>query len=195
MSDVKARNRRTLIALWSGVAVMAALAFAAAPLYDLFCRTTGYGGTPQVAAGPTKPVGERVFTVRFNGDVSPDLPWRFVPEQREVSVRVGEEKLVFYRATNVSSRPVVGTATYNITSDVAASYFNKVQCFCFTEQLLKPGETVEMPVVFFIDPDIVKDRGMDEVKTISLSYTFYMAKTERAKQMLELADGRRPTRN
>lgn len=190
-SDMARRNHRMLGGLLGVVAVMVGLSFAAVPLYELFCRTTGFGGTPIVAERLKGKVGERVMTVRFNADVSPALPWQFAPLQRSVTVRVGEETLVFYRATNISSAPIVGTSVYNVTPDKSGAYFNKLQCFCFTEQVLQPGESVDMPVVFFIDPDIVKDRNLDNVATITLSYTFFEAKTDRARQLLSGASGAR----
>jgi len=180
-----ARVARRLVAVAVG---MVALAYAAAPLYDLFCRTTGCGGTPLVAQqgaqGAGRPVLDRTVTVRFDSNVDPNLPWHFKPLEREVKVRLGEEKLVFFRATNVSQRPIVGTAVYNVTPEPAGPWFNKLQCFCFTEQLLTPGQSIDMPVVFFVDPDMDKDRRYDNVRTITLSYSFFEAKTERAKTLL-----------
>ncbi len=176
-----ARLARRLVAVAVG---MVGLAYASAPLYDLFCRTTGFGGTPVVAQPGERPVLDRVVAVRFDSNVEPNLPWRFEPLEREVRLRVGEERLTFYRVTNVSQRPIVGTATYNVTPESAGPWFNKLQCFCFTEQLLQPGQSVDMPVVFFVDPDMDKDRRYDNVRTITLSYTFFEAKTERAKTLL-----------
>jgi cytochrome c oxidase assembly protein subunit 11 len=184
--DLQRRNIRTMWGLFAFTGLMIGLAFAAVPLYELFCKVTGFAGTPQVAAAATKPVGEREMTIRFNADVSGDMPWAFEPLQREVKVRVGEEKLVFYRATNRSAQAIVGTSTFNVTPDVAGIYFNKTQCFCFTEQLLKPGESIDMPVVFFVDPDLATDSKLANVATISLSYTFFISKTDKAKQMLGL---------
>ena len=181
------RNRRLAGGVFVVVAGMVGMAYAAVPLYDMFCRATGFGGTTQVAANAPGRVLERQVTVRFDASRDGNLPWKFEPLQREVRVKLGEEKLAFYRATNVSQRPIVGTATYNVTPDIAGSWFNKIQCFCFTEQLLMPGESVEMPVTFFVDPDMAKDRKYDGVKTITLSYTFFEAKTERAKELLEKA--------
>jgi len=184
--EMQRRNLRIMWALFAFTGFMIGMAFAAVPLYNLYCKVTGFGGTPQIVEAATKSVGERVMTVRFNSDVSPDMPWAFEPLQREVQVRVGEEKMIFYRATNRSSQAIVGTSVFNVTPDIAGIYFNKTQCFCFTEQLLKPGESIDMPVVFFIDPDLATDRKLDNVATISLSYTFFISKTEKAKQMLGL---------
>ncbi len=181
------RNRRVVLGAFGAVAGMVGMAYAAVPLYDMFCRATGFGGTTQVATVAPGRVLERKVTVRFDASRDGNLPWKFEPLQREVKVRLGEEMLVFYRATNVSQRPIVGTATYNVTPDIAGAWFNKIQCFCFTEQLLMPGESVEMPVTFFVDPDMAKDRKYDGVRTITLSYTFFEAKTDRAKSLLEKA--------
>jgi len=178
------RNARTAWKLVAVVGGMLALAYAAVPLYEVFCKVTGFGGTPLVAQEGERPVSARTVTVRFDANVDPNLAWRFEPEQREVKVRLGEEKLVFYRATNVSQRPIVGTATYNVTPERTGPWFNKVQCFCFNEQLLQPGQSIDMPVVFFVDAEMAKDRRFDDIRTITLSYTFYEAKTERAKTLL-----------
>jgi cytochrome c oxidase assembly protein subunit 11 len=179
-----ASNARLAWGLAGLVGGMLGLAFAAAPLYDLFCRTTGFGGTPQVAQPGDRPVLARTVNVRFDANVDVNLPWRFQPLEREVKLRLGEEKLVFYRVTNVSQRPIVGTSTYNVTPEPSGPWFNKLQCFCFTEQLLLPGQSIDMPVVFFVDPEMDKDRRYDNVRTITLSYTFFEAKTERAKTLL-----------
>ena len=176
-----ARVARRLVAVAVG---MVGLAYAASPLYDLFCRTTGFGGTPMVAQQGERPLLDRTVKVRFDSNVDPNLPWRFEPLEREVKVRLGEERLVLYRVTNVSQRPIVGTSTYNVTPEHAGPWFNKLQCFCFTEQLLMPGQSVDMPVVFFVDPEMDKDRRYDNVRTVTLSYTFFEAKTERAKTLL-----------
>ena len=183
-------NRNTRLA-WTMVAVvggMLALSYAAVPLYEAFCKATGFAGTPLVAKegtqGAERPFINRTVEVRFDSNTDANLPWRFQPVERSVKVRLGEEKLVFFRATNLSQRPVVGTATYNVTPEWTAGWFNKVQCFCFNEQLLQPGQSVDMPVLFFVDADMDKDRRYDDVRTITLSYTFYEAKTERAKTLL-----------
>lgn len=152
---------------------MTALAFASVPLYRLFCQQTGYGGTTQVAIAPTGDIRNRWIRVQFNADVSPDLPWRFVPLQQEMLVRVGESTLAFYEAENISDTPIKGMAIYNVTPDKAGIYFNKVECFCFIEQTLEPKKTVSMPVQFFIDPKFADDQNVDDVTTITLSYTFF----------------------
>lgn len=185
--DLARRNRRLAAGVFAGVAAMIGVAYASVPLYEMFCRVTGFAGTTQVATAAPGRVLERTITVRFDASRDGNLPWKFEPLQNEVSVKLGEEKLVFYRATNLSQRPIVGTATYNVTPDIAGSWFNKIQCFCFTEQLLKPGESVEMPVTFFVDPDMAKDHKYDGVKTITLSYTFFEATTDRARTLLEKA--------
>lgn len=182
------RNARTAWKLVLVVGGMLGMAYAAVPLYDVFCKATGFGGTPLVAQegaqGADRPIVSRTVQVRFDTNTDPNLPWRFEPLEREVKVRLGEEKLVHYRATNVSQRPIVGTATYNVTPERTGPWFNKLQCFCFTEQLLQPGQSVDMPVVFFVDAEMAKDRRYDDIRTITLSYTFYEAKTERAKTLL-----------
>ena len=179
-------NRNARLA-WTMVAVvggMLGLSYAAVPLYQAFCKATGFAGTPLVAKEGERPVIARTVEVRFDTNTDANLPWRFEPEQRSVKVHLGEEKLVFFRATNRSQRPIVGTATYNVTPEWTAGWFNKIQCFCFTEQLLQPGQSIDMPVLFFVDADMNKDRRYDDVHTITLSYTFYEAKTERAKTLL-----------
>ncbi|HEX9329251.1 MAG TPA: cytochrome c oxidase assembly protein [Reyranella sp.] len=182
------KNARLAWSLAAAVGGMLALAYAASPLYDMFCRATGFGGTPQVAQEGAqqadRPVLSRTVNVRFDSNVDANLPWRFTPLEREVKVKLGEERLVHYRVTNVSQRPIVGTSTYNVTPEHAGAWFNKLQCFCFTEQLLLPGQSMDMPVVFFVDPEMDKDRRYDNVRTITLSYTFFEAKTERAKTLL-----------
>ena len=166
-------NGRVALALCGIVVAMAGLSYASVPLYELFCRVTGFGGTTQVAEALPETVGERVFTVRFNADTNPELPWAFQPVERQMQVRVGESGLAFYRATNQAAGPTAGTATFNVTPAKAGLYFNKVQCFCFTEQILASGQSMDMAVSFFVDPAIEEDPNLDEVKTITLSYTFF----------------------
>jgi len=175
MDELARRNRRIGLIAAGTVAAMVGLTFASAPLYDLFCRTTGYAGTTQVAKNAPDKAGERVVTIRFNADVARGLPWNFRPEQIEMRVKVGEEHLAFYQATNRTNRDITGTATFNVQPDQAGIYFQKIACFCFTEQTLKPGQTVDMPVSFFVDPAFAEDPKMANVNTITLSYTFFEA--------------------
>ena len=173
---------RQVVALSLAVVVVAMVgaSYAAVPLYDLFCRVTGYGGTPAVGDAAPGIVGERVITVRFNADTQSALAWRFRPSQRDMTVRVGEFALAFYSAENLSDEPLVGTATYNVTPQKVGTYFVKVDCFCFTEQYLRAGETADLPVSFYVDPAIDDDPNMDDIKTITLSYMFFDAGEEAA---------------
>ncbi len=174
MAQAASRNARTATVLSAVVLAMIGLSFASVPLYRIFCQVTGFGGTTQVAeALPTATASQRVMEVRFNADVDPSLPWRFQPLERAVSVRVGEPGLVYFRATNLSEQAITGTATFNVTPMKTGEYFTKVACFCFEEQRLEPGQTVDMAVSFYIDPEILDDRNVEEVKAITLSYTFF----------------------
>lgn len=166
-------NATVLFATLGGALLMVGASFAAVPLYDLFCRITGYGGTTQISAGTTGEVLDRTVRVRFMADASADLPWAFEAEQREVEVRIGEPQLVFYTARNTSDQPVAGMAVYNVTPHKVGAYFAKVQCFCFDEQILMPGEEISFPVYFFVDPSMADERSLDDVSAITLSYTFY----------------------
>ena len=167
------RKKTTALSAAAAVVGMLGLSYASVPLYRLFCQVTGYGGTTQVADAAPGAIGERRMTVRFDASLERNMPWEFRPAQRQVSVRVGESTLIHYVASNPTSVPVVGQASFNVTPDIAGKYFDKVQCFCFTEQRLEPGQTVDMPVSFFIDPAILDDRKLDGVHTITLSYTFF----------------------
>jgi cytochrome c oxidase assembly protein subunit 11 len=171
------RNGATALALAGIVFGMTALSFAAVPLYRMFCEATGFYGTTQRAATAPGAVSDRLVTVRFNADTAADLGWDFRPVEAQVRVHPGEEKLVFFRATNRTKQIVTGTATFNVTPLKIGQYFDKIQCFCFTEQRLEPGQSIEMPVTFFVDPDLVTDPNTAEVDTITLSYTMYRAKT------------------
>lgn len=173
--EQRRKNRRVAFTCTAVFAAMVGLSFASAPLYDMFCRMTGFAGTPlraKAAPGVTDP-NEATVTVRFNADTAPGLPWKFQPVQREVTVKPGEETLIFYRATNPTARPIVGQASFNVTPEKIGQYFNKIACFCFEEQTLQPGQTVDMPVSFFVDPEILKDPKTRDVQTITLSYTFF----------------------
>jgi cytochrome c oxidase assembly protein subunit 11 len=173
-------NIRTLVVLGVFVAGMGGLAYASVPLYEIFCRVTGYGGTTQVAAIESDQVIDRVMKIRFDSNVNPALGWAFDPVLKSMELRVGENALAFYQAENQSDETIVGTATFNVTPDKAGLFFNKVDCFCFTEQVLKPGQKVDMPVTFFIDPSIVEDPNLDDVTTITLSYTFFRSQDQSA---------------
>ena len=160
------------------LAAMVGLVAASVPLYRLFCQVTGYGGTTQISEATDGTILSREMTVRFNSDVNSKLPWGFKPVQRSVTVKIGEEALIFYRAVNNSNETITGTATFNVTPFKAAQYFNKIECFCFTEQTLAPGEAVDMPVTFFVDPELADDKRLQEVKEITLSYTFFRAEED-----------------
>lgn len=170
------RNGLTVLASLAAVAAMVGLVAASVPLYRLFCDVTGYGGATRQAAAAPGAVADRSVTVRFDANVVKGVPWRFRPAQPEVTVRLGEETLVAYVAENLSDAPVVGTATFNVTPAKAGQYFVKVECFCFTEQRLEPGQRVEMPVSFYVDPAIAADPHAADIDTITLSYTFFRAK-------------------
>ena len=172
-------DKRALVtaASLAGLVVgMVSLSYASVPLYDLFCRVTGYGGTPQVAVGMPSALGSRELTVRFNADVNRDLPWDFEPVEGKVVVKVGEPTLAFYRVTNLSEETITGTATYNVTPLRVGNYFSKIDCFCFEEQELGPGESVDLPVSFFVETSIESDPDMEGINTATLSYTFFELK-------------------
>ena len=170
------RARRTALICAGVVFGMTGLSFAAVPLYDLFCKATGFGGTPRTGTAGASTILERSMNVRFDANVAPGLGWRFEPESPDIRLRVGETKTVFYRITNTGSRASTGIATYNVQPERAAGHFVKIQCFCFTEHTLKPGEMMEAPVVFYVDPEIAKDRELDGIKAITLSYTYFPSK-------------------
>ncbi len=167
------RHRRVAVILSTVVFSMVAAAYAAVPLYRIFCQTTGYGGTPKIAATNDVKVLDRTIEVRLDANVAPNLPWDFKPKQNTVTVQLGETVLVHYQATNVGQTTLRGTASYNVSPDAAGAYFNKIACFCFTEQKLEPGETVDMPVTFFVDPAMIDDRDTEKLSVITLSYTFH----------------------
>jgi cytochrome c oxidase assembly protein subunit 11 len=173
------RNTAVFASCFAVVLGMLGASYAAVPLYYMFCRATGYGGTPARADAAPGVVGNRVFRVRFDTNVDPGLPWSFLPEQRSVTVKLGEQKLVYFHAENRSDKPIVGHAAFNVAPDDAARYFDKIQCFCFTEQRLEAGESVDMPVSFFVSPAILKDREADSISEITLSYTFYPATNQK----------------
>ncbi|OSQ51654.1 cytochrome c oxidase assembly protein [Marivita geojedonensis] len=169
------------------VIVMGALAWASVPLYDWFCRVTGYGGATNVAEAGSTDIVDRTIKVRFDASLERGMPWEFKPRQLEVELRLGEEGLAFYEAYNPTDRPIAGTASYNVAPYGAGLYFSKIACFCFEEQILMPGERVEMPVSFFVDPDIMNDADAKFAKHITLSYTFHEIElTEEMQAMLDV---------
>jgi cytochrome c oxidase assembly protein subunit 11 len=169
------RRRDLMVAAACGVCVAAMIgaSYAAVPLYDWFCRVTGFAGTTQVATAAPTTVLDRKITVRFDANVGPGLPWRFEPERNSIEVRLGEVVTVHYRAINEAARPIVASAAYNVAPLNLGAYFQKINCFCFTEQRLAAGEKRDMAVVFYVDPAIAKDADGADVNTITLSYTFY----------------------
>ena len=172
------------------VAGMVGMSFAAVPLYRIFCQVTGYGGTTQQATDAPVRALDREITIRFDGNVANGLGWNFRPRQRHVTLRVGEVGEVAYIAENRMSVPMTGSATFNVTPPIAGAYFNKLACFCFTEQSLAAGQSVDMPVQFFVDPAIAEDHELDYVNTITLSYTFYPVAEPRAEPVAAAgADG------
>ena len=185
-SQRRRRNAYVFGGLFALVIAMNGFAYAMVPAYRAFCQQFGFAGTPIVEAnGPESDVvlRDRTITVRFNSDIAPDLDWRFKPVQRSIDLNPGETGLAFYEAVNNAERDVSGTATFNVTPLKAAPYFVKIECFCFTEQTLSPGQVAQMPVTFYVDPAIAEDQNLDDVTTITLSYTFFRdmdAKTEQA---------------
>ena len=171
-------NRRLATFLIGFVAVMVGVAYASVPLYKLFCQVTGYGGVPKIAERAPDIVLERAISVRFDANTNPKLPWHFKPAQNQVTVNLGESVLAFYKAKNLAKSEITGTALFNVTPLKAGKYFSKIDCFCFEEQTLAAGESIEMPVQFFVDPEIYNDPNTRDVKTITLSYTFYITSPE-----------------
>lgn len=184
----KKRNFRTASVAIIAVFVMLGLSYASVPLYRLFCQVTGYGGTPKIVQAPSEAIGSRIIKVRFNADTAGGMPWHFRPMQQELSVKVGEQVLAFYTASNPTNRRIVGTATFNVTPLKAATYFSKIDCFCFTEQILDPGSEIDMPVTFFVDPEIDSEPTLADIKTITLSYTFFEASADEKRKPKETSE-------
>ena len=164
---------RTVLQTVGVVVFMGAMAWAAVPFYNWFCRVTGFGGTTSVAESGSDEILDQTITIRFDASLERGMPWQFRPLQREVTLRIGETGLAFYEAYNPTDRVIAGTASYNVAPYEAGGYFTKIECFCFTEQVLQPGERVQMPVTFYVDPDITRDRDSKYVRHITLSYTFH----------------------
>lgn len=178
MADLKQKNQRIVLILSAIVLGMIGLSFASVPLYNLFCRVTGYGGTTQVSEHYSDIVLDRKVKVRFNAVVDPNLPWDFAPEANMMEVQLGQTGFISYSAQNNGDKPIVGQAIYNVSPPKAGIYFQKVQCFCFSNQILMPGQKMNMPITFFVDPSMDEDPNLDDVKLITLSYTFYPAKSQ-----------------
>ncbi len=169
-------NKKTLVIL-SGVGIaMLGLGFASDPLYDTFCKVTGYGGTPKIADENLSEVIDRTVTVEFDSNIAQDLPWKFRPDQRRMDVKLGQSGLAYYTIENISDEVVTGVANFNVMPVKAAPFFIKTDCFCFEEQTIQPGESLSLPVIFFVDPQLDEDSRFDEIKTMTLSYTFFPAK-------------------
>lgn len=168
-------NNKTALTLLMLIAGMFAFAYAAFPLYNIFCKATGYGGTPKIVGQTSREIGNKIITIRFNTDIANDLPWNFISLQKQIDVHTGENKLAFFTVKNTSDQPITGIASFNVTPDIAGQYFHKIQCFCFNKQTLKPGEEVQMPVSFYIDPEIEKNLDLKDISTLTLSYTFFKA--------------------
>ncbi|MGC2132205.1 MAG: cytochrome c oxidase assembly protein, partial [Xanthobacteraceae bacterium] len=166
-------NLRIIVPCLGVITIMLGLVAYSPQLYRLFCGATGLGGTTQRVNEDTAAIAKRMVTVQFDSNVEPGLPWRFAPEQRAVQVHLGEQKLVYFSAENTSDQPIVGHATFNVTPLQTGIYFNKIQCFCFTEERLDPHQKVDMPVVFFVDPAFAKDPDLRSIDTITLAYTFF----------------------
>lgn len=189
-------NKRVVLISTAVVVAMTNLGFASKPLYKKFCQVTGYGGTTRVAEMASDTVLDRDILVRFDSNINPDLDWSFKPVKPSMTVKLGQNALAFYTAKNMSDEPLVGTASYNVAPMKAAPFFSKLECFCFTEQRLGPGEEVKMPVLFFVDPEMAKNARFDDIKTITLSYTFHnveapteaaLTAADRTKKLEELA--------
>lgn len=185
-------NGRLVMGLALMTGAMLALSFAAVPLYRIFCQVTGYAGTTQRAEGFSAKVLDRVITVRFDANISSELGWEFRPAQNTMDLKIGQSGLAFYKAANRSSKPLTGTATFNVTPEIAGSYFTKVDCFCFTQQTLKAGQQVDMPVSFYIDPAIMDDPDARRLEEITLSYTFFKVDREEDTARVRPAEGTAP---
>jgi cytochrome c oxidase assembly protein subunit 11 len=171
---LKKADKFGIIAALVPIAMVGA-AYGSVPLYQLFCQVTGYGGTTQIATAAASNVLDRSVKIRFDANVSPDVPWTFAPEKKEVDLKLGENGLAFYKVTNTADRPVTAVATYNVTPHKAGPYFQKLECFCFQDRTLQPGETMELPVIFYVDPALATDKNVKEITQITLSYTFFEA--------------------
>lgn len=183
--DLHRKNARLMRIVLLVVVGMVGMAFASVPLYDMFCRVTGFGGTTMLSDSLPDRIVERSVTIKFDANTSRALNWDFRPEEHEQRVKLGQQGLIAFVATNRSARPITGTAVYNVTPTKVGQYFHKIQCFCFDEQLLNPRQTMQMPVMYYIDPAMNDDRNMDDVTTITLSYSFFQAQSQELDKALE----------
>jgi cytochrome c oxidase assembly protein subunit 11 len=190
-APLKRRDLAIAAACGVFVAAMVGMSYAAVPLYSWFCRTTGFGGTPLVSKAAPGAVLDRLITVRFDANIGSGLPWRFEPERTSIDVHLGEVVTVYYSVTNLAARETAGQAAYNVAPGTAGGYFDKINCFCFTEQRLAPGEKREMAVVFYVDPQLAKDSDQNDLNTITLSYTFYPVRGGLAESAPAAVAGRR----
>lgn len=191
-SDQSRANRRVVLSCLAALGVMTGITAYSPTLYTIFCQVTGYGGTTQRAVQPSHQVVDRMIRVRFDANVAPGLPLKFKPVQHYVDVKVGENKLAFYRATNTSNKTIKATAGFNVAPETMGLYFSKIECFCFTEQTFEPGQTVEMPLTFFVDPEMLKDADTGHLTDVTLSYVFYPMEESKSAALAEkgkTADG------
>jgi cytochrome c oxidase assembly protein subunit 11 len=188
MSDTSRKSARMAGALALVAVGMVGASFAAVPLYDLFCRVTGYGGTTQRAEVASEVVLDRDITIDFDANTGKDMPWRFKPVKRKITLKIGETGIAFYEAVNPTNKTITGTASFNVSPQKVGQYFTKIDCFCFTEQTLKPGERVDMPVTFYVDPELASDVNTKEVQIITLSYTFFVTDEEEDTAALDEKD-------
>lgn len=177
--EQNAKNNRIALGVLAAALFMLGMAYAAVPLYKMFCQVTGFGGTPQVVKHESATMGKKTLNVRFDANVSPDLDWSFKPDVNSIRLRTGKTMTIFYKVTNNSSQTQTAMATYNVFPDQAGGYFNKISCFCFTDKTLGPGESMDMPVVFYLDPALESDETMRRVAGVTLSYTFIAKKKQR----------------
>ncbi len=187
MSDTAQKSKRLAIGLACVAVGMVGLSFASVPLYDLFCRVTGYGGTTQRAEVASSEILDRQITIDFDANTGRNMPWKFKAVKRKIKLNIGETGIAYYEAYNPSDRTITGTASFNVSPLKVGQYFTKIDCFCFTEQTLKPGERVDMPVTFYVDPEIARDVNTKEVETITLSYTFFVTDDEAEEKVSEVS--------
>ncbi|MDP4595053.1 MAG: cytochrome c oxidase assembly protein [Beijerinckiaceae bacterium] len=176
---VDRRNNRIAVSIFATALFMLGMSFAAVPLYKMFCQVTGFGGTPRIAESASSVMGKKTLGVRFDANISPELDWSFKPDVNAIQLRTGKTVTIFYKVTNNSSQTQTAMATFNVFPDQAGSYFNKISCFCFTDKTLGPGETMELPVVFYLDPALESDETMKDVAGVTLSYTFIAKKARK----------------